>query len=88
MSAVKKYNRLYPDTPLPRISPHTFRHTFCTNMANRSIDIKSLQYLMGHSNVAITLNVYTHANANTAVQQMVRLVEFTPTGSSSVLHVG
>jgi integrase len=87
-SAVKKYNRLHPDTPLPRISPHTFRHTFCTNMANRGIDIKSLQYLMGHSNVAITLNVYTHANANTAVQQMARLVEFTPTGSSSVLHVG
>lgn len=57
-------------------------------MANRGIDIKSLQYLMGHSNVAITLNVYTHANANTAVQQMARLVEFTPTGSSSVLHVG
>lgn len=87
-SAVKKYNRLHPDTPLPRITPHTFRHTFCTNMANRGIDIKSLQYPMGHSNVAITLNVYTHANANTAVQQMARLVEFTPTGSSAVPHVG
>lgn len=87
-SAVKKYNRLHPDTPLPHISPHTFRHTFCTNMANRGIDIKSLQYLMGHSNVAITLNVYTHANANTAVQQMARLVEFAPTGNRAASHIG
>ena len=57
-------------------------------MANRGIDIKSLQYLMGHSNVAITLNVYTHANANTAVQQMARLVEFAPTGNRAASHIG
>lgn len=30
--------------PLPRITPHVFRHTFCTNMANAGMDLKSLQY--------------------------------------------
>lgn len=44
--------------PLPRITPHVFRHTFCTNMANAGMDLKSLQYLMGHSDASVTLNVY------------------------------
>ena len=42
--------------------PHVFRHTFCTNMANAGMDIKTLQYVMGHSDVGVTLNVYTHAS--------------------------
>lgn len=45
---------------LPRITPHVLRHTFCTNMQQAGIDVKSLQYLMGHSNVSVTLDVYTH----------------------------
>ena len=30
--AMKKYKKLYPDKPLPHITPHVFRHTFCTNL--------------------------------------------------------
>ena len=40
--AMKKYKKLYPNKPLPRITPHVFRHTFCTNMANAGMDIKTL----------------------------------------------
>lgn len=47
---------------LPPITPHVLRHTFCTNMQRAGIDVKSLQYLMGHSNVSVTLDVYTHTN--------------------------
>ena len=47
--AMKKYCKLHPERPLPHITPHVFRHTFCTNMANAGMDIKNLQYLMGHS---------------------------------------
>lgn len=32
--AMKKYQKLYLDRPLPHIMPHVFRHTFCTNMVN------------------------------------------------------
>lgn len=56
--AWNKYNDTHV-VPLPLITPHVFRHTFCTNMADAGMDIKSLQYLMGHSDVGITLNVYT-----------------------------
>ena len=45
--AMKKYKKLHSDNPLPHITPHVFRHTFCTNMANAGMDIKTLQYVMG-----------------------------------------
>ena len=60
--AMKKYKKLHPEQPLPHITPHVFRHTFCTNMANKGMDIKTLQYLMGHSNPSVTLDVYTHSS--------------------------
>lgn len=43
--AMKKYNKLHPSQLLPRITPHVFRQTFCTNMANTGMDVKTLQYL-------------------------------------------
>lgn len=60
--------------PLPRITPHVFRHTFCTNMANAGMDLKSLQYLMGHSDVSVTLNVYTHNSYEKAEESMAKIV--------------
>ncbi len=74
--AMKKYKKLYPNKPLPHITPHVFRHTFCTNYANAGMDIKNLQYLMGHSDAGVTLNVYTHATYNHAASQMVQIKDF------------
>lgn len=67
---MKKYKKLYPEKSLPHITPHVFRHTFCTNMANASMDIKILQYVIGHSDVGVTLNVYTHTSDDRATEQM------------------
>ena len=78
--ARKKYQKLYPDKPLPNITPHVFRHTFCTNMANAGMDIKTLQYVMGHSGVGVTLNVYTHASYDRAAEQMAKILEFKKSG--------
>lgn len=63
----KKYVKLYGHT-LPSITPHVLRHTFCTNMQRAGIDVKSLQYLMGHSNVSVTLDVYTHSDYESVEQ--------------------
>lgn len=73
--AMKKYKKLHPDKPLSHITPHVFRHTFCTNMANAGMDIKNLQYVMGHSDVGVTLNVYTHASFDRAAEQMARIID-------------
>lgn len=57
--ALGKYNRTYKEE-LPQITPHVYRHTYCTNMARSGVSPKTLQYLMGHADIATTLNVYTH----------------------------
>ena len=80
--AMKKYSKLHPDKPLPHITPHVFRHTFCTKMANKGMDVKHLQYIMGHSDVSVTLNVYTHANYDLAAEQMLEIIDF----PSSYVH--
>lgn len=72
----KKYNKEHV-IPLPKITPHVFRHTFCTNMANAGMDLKSLQYLMGHSDASVTLNVYTHTCYEKAEKDMAKIVSFT-----------
>ena len=51
---------------LPNITPHVLRHTFCTNLQQAGLDVKSLQYVMGHSNVSTTLDIYTHSNFDVA----------------------
>ena len=48
--------------PVPRITPHVLRHTFCTNVQQAGLDVKSQQYLMGHSTASVTLDVYTHSS--------------------------
>lgn len=61
--------------PLPTVTPHVLRHTFCTNMANAGMDLKSLQYLMGHADAGVTLNVYTHASYAHAEQSMQKILK-------------
>ena len=73
--ALKKYRKLHPDQPLPKITPHVFRHTFCTKMAHAGMDIKSLQYLMGHSDAGVTMNVYTHATYDHAEATMQKILQ-------------
>jgi site-specific recombinase XerD len=56
---VEKYNRIYKNE-LPKITPHVCRHTYCSHMASTGMNPKYLQYLMGHSEISVTLDVYTH----------------------------
>lgn len=69
---VKKYNKHHKEK-LPAITPHTMRHTFCTNMANKKITPNTLQYIMGHKNISMTLGYYTHGSAETAMTEMKEL---------------
>ncbi len=71
--ALKKFKKLHPDIKLPHITPHVFRHTFCTNLANAGMDVKNLQYLMGHSDVGVTLNIYTHSCYDNAAEQLCKI---------------
>ena len=69
---VNRYNQIYK-LQLPNITPHICRHTYCSNMARSGMNPKTLQYLMGHSDISVTLNVYTHLGLQDAVEEMTRL---------------
>ena len=60
---------------MPNIMPHVCRHTYCSNMARAGMNPKTLQYLMGHSDISITMNTYTHLGLDDAKDEMIRLKE-------------
>ena len=58
---------------LPYLGMHAFRHTFATNCYERGCDVKILSKLLGHSDVAITYNIYIHLYGD-ALEEMRRVV--------------
>lgn len=67
-------NQLIPPLPLATdLSAYCLRHTFCTNLQKKGVDIRTAQYLMGHSDIKMTANIYTHVDfeiINTAADLM------------------
>ncbi len=74
--SLKKYAKLHPDEPLPHITAHVCRHTYCSNMAKLGMNPKTLQYLLGHSDISVTMNVYTHIRFDDAEEELKRMEEF------------
>lgn len=68
-SMVGRYNEIYK-VQMPNITPHVCRHTYCSNQAKAGMNPKTLQYLMGHSDIAVTLNVYTHVGLEDAANEL------------------
>ena len=66
---VKAVNAQGQEETFPDISAHTMRHTFCTRMAENGMDIKVLQYLMGHANINITMQVYNHIADSSRIEK-------------------
>ena len=69
---VSRYNEIYR-VQMPNITPHVCRHTYCSNQAKAGMNPKTLQYLMGHSDIGVTLNVYTHLGLEDAAAEMARM---------------
>ncbi len=69
---VKRYNDIYR-VQMPNITPHVCRHTYCSNMAKSGMNPKTLQYLMGHSDIGVTLNTYTHLGLEDAADELKRM---------------
>lgn len=68
----EKYNKIYREQ-IPKITPHVCRHTYCTNMALAGMNPKTLQYLMGHSEIGVTLDVYTHVSFEDARDEVEKM---------------
>lgn len=68
----QKYNSIYK-VQMPKVTPHVCRHTYCSNMAKSGMNPKTLQYLMGHADVGVTLNTYTHVGFEDAQAELRRV---------------
>lgn len=69
---VNRYNAIYKEQ-MPNITPHVCRHTYCSNQAKAGMYPKTLQYLMGHSDISVTMNTYTHLGLEDAVAETNRV---------------
>lgn len=69
---VGRYNSIYK-VQLPKITPHVCRHTYCSIQAKAGMNPKTLQYLMGHSEIGVTLNTYTHLGLEDAAEELKRM---------------
>lgn len=62
-------NALIPPLPLAEdFTPYCLRHTYCTDLQKRGIDIRTAQYLMGHSTIQMTANIYTHVDQSVVIE--------------------
>ena len=69
----KRYSSIHT---MPNITSHVCLHTYCSNMAKSGMNPKTMQYLMGHSDISVTMNVYTHIGFDDAEEELKRMEEF------------
>lgn len=60
---------------MPNITQYVCRHTYCSNVTKSGMNPKTLQYLMGHSDIVVTLNVYTRIGLDDATEELRKLEE-------------
>lgn len=60
---------------LPHISNHMLRHTFCTRLCERDVNVKVIQTIMGHASVKITLDIYAEVSEQKRAEEIYRMAE-------------
>lgn len=55
-----KYDPRFKGITIEKITPHMLRHTYCTNLILAGVTPTTVQQQMGHANIQITLDIYTH----------------------------
>lgn len=59
-----------------RIRAHDLRHTFATALYDAGVPLKAAQYYLGHADIRMTLDLYTHLSQETEKSSRIQLVGF------------
>lgn len=59
--------------PLPHIHPHLLRHTSCSRMAEAGVDPRTLQDIMGHASMKMTMELYNHVTDERLMNEIQKL---------------
>lgn len=74
MGAIVYRNQLIPPLPLADdFVPYLLRHTYCTDLKKKGVDVRIAKDLMGHADIKTTANIYDHTDGDTlllAAKQM------------------
>ena len=73
---VDRINRENPDQFFEHLTPHGLRHTFATNCIENGMEPKTLQKILGHNSLQMTMNLYCHVREGTLTDEMERIANF------------
>ena len=62
-----------PARHCPGPHPYCLRHTFCTDLRRAGVPINVAKELMGHANISVTANIYTHRDQKVLHSNMAKL---------------
>jgi site-specific recombinase XerD len=60
---------------MKRVTTHTFRHSFATHLLQANYDIRTIQTLLGHSDVRTTM-IYTHCVPSKTLKELKSPLDF------------
>lgn len=64
MGAEVQRNKLTEDLIAKDLTPYCLRHTFCTDLERAGVPLNVAKDLMGHSDISVTANIYTHKDSS------------------------
>lgn len=72
---VDRINAQNPTEKFERFTPHCLRHTFATNCIAKGMRPKTLQKLLGHNSLQMTMDLYCHVLDETLKEEMSIIAE-------------
>ena len=73
----KQWGRIKKQIDIHGATPHVFRHTYATALNNAGVPMKTIQSILGHADIATTMNIYTHIDVGNILEAGNKYRQFT-----------